>query len=61
LKFIYAISPLESVYAINLDELRQPEITFRVAWKDDDWMGCGAFSALSTVFPASQIVYAEMI
>jgi putative acetyltransferase len=46
LKFMYAISPPESVHALNLDELRQPEITFWSAWEDGDLMGCGALKEL---------------
>lgn len=48
LKFMYAISPPESVHALNLDELRQPEITFWSAWEDGDLMGCGALKALGS-------------
>jgi putative acetyltransferase len=46
LKFMYAVSPPESVHALNLEELRQPEITFWSAWEDGDLMGCGALKAL---------------
>ncbi len=47
LRFMYEISPPESVHALDLDELRQPEITFWSAWDDDgDLMGCGALKAL---------------
>ncbi len=47
LRFMYAISPPESVHALDLDELRQPEITFWSAWDDrGELMGCGALKAL---------------
>jgi putative acetyltransferase len=46
LKFMYAVSPPESVHALNLDELRQPEISFWSAWEGDDLLGCGALKAL---------------
>lgn len=41
-----AISPPESVHALDLDALRQPEITFWTAWFGDDLAGCGALKGL---------------
>lgn len=35
-------SPPESVHALDLDKLRQPDITFWTAWDGDALMGCGA-------------------
>ena len=47
LRFMYEISPPESVHALDLNGLKQPEITFWSAWDDDgDLMGCGALKAL---------------
>ena len=42
LKSMYEISPPESVHALDLDELRRPEITFWTAWSGADLLGCGA-------------------
>jgi len=40
-------SPAESMHALNIDELKQEEITFYSAWENDDIMGCGALKELS--------------
>ena len=42
---MYATSPPESVHALDLDELRRPEITFWSAWHDDTLLGCAALIA----------------
>jgi putative acetyltransferase len=47
LKFTIETTPPESIHALQLDELRKPEITFWTAWEDGDLMGCGALKALS--------------
>jgi putative acetyltransferase len=39
-------SPPESVHALDLDGLRQPEITFLTAWKDYELLGFGALKEL---------------
>ena len=50
LRFMYEITPPESVHALDLNELQQPDITFWSAWDDDgDLMGCGALKALGSV------------
>jgi len=49
LKFTFDTTPLESIHALQLEELRKPEITFWTAWEDGDLMGCGALKALSSV------------
>lgn len=41
-----SISPPESVHALDLDDLRKPEITFWAAWEDEDLLGCGALKEL---------------
>lgn len=46
LQNMMAISPPESVHALDLDELRQPEITFWAAWESDELLGCGAIKEL---------------
>ncbi|WP_138493680.1 GNAT family N-acetyltransferase [Paenibacillus pinistramenti] len=43
---MYATSPPESVHALDLDKLRQPDITFWTVWEDGDLMGCGALKQL---------------
>jgi putative acetyltransferase len=40
-------SPAESVHALDLDALRQPDITFWTAWEGDSLMGCGALRELA--------------
>lgn len=37
-----AISPPESVHALDLDALRAPEITFWTMWEEKQLVGCGA-------------------
>ncbi len=39
-------SPPESIHALDLDKLRQPDITFWTAWQDDELLGCGAIREL---------------
>lgn len=39
-------SPPESIHALNLDELKKPEITFWSAWERDELLGCGALKEL---------------
>ncbi|SDW15211.1 GNAT family N-acetyltransferase [Paenibacillus sp. CF384] len=39
-------SPEESMHALNLDGLKQPEITFWSAWQEDELLGCGAIKEL---------------
>lgn len=43
---MFANSPPESVHALDLDQLRRPEITFWSAWVEDGLAGCGALKAL---------------
>lgn len=45
---MYATSPPESVHALDLDQLSQPNITFFTAWQQQDLLGCGALKILST-------------
>lgn len=40
-------SPPESVHALDLDGLRQPEITLWSAWEGRVLLGCGALKALN--------------
>lgn len=39
-------SPPESVHALDLDKLRQPDVSFWCAWDGDLLAGCGALKAL---------------
>lgn len=39
-------SPPESVHALDLERLRQPEITFWSVWQNGQLMGCGALKEL---------------
>ena len=41
-----ANTPLESVHALPLDKLRQPNITFWTAWIGSELCGCGALQRL---------------
>ena len=47
LRCMEAVSPPESRHALNLDGLRQPEITFWTIWHDAKLAGCGALKQLS--------------
>ncbi len=42
-----AASPPESVHALDLARLRQPEITFWTLWQDQQLAGCGALKHLT--------------
>ncbi|MBT2303151.1 GNAT family N-acetyltransferase [Variovorax paradoxus] len=46
LQNMYAVSPPESVHALDLAKLRQPGITFWSAWKGSLLLGCGALKEL---------------
>ena len=46
LQSMYALSPPESVHALDLEKLRKPEITFWSAWDGDMLLGCGALKKL---------------
>lgn len=39
---MYAVSPAESVHALDLDALRGPGLSFWSAWEGDALAGCGA-------------------
>src|SRR5215212_6444039 len=40
------ISPPQSMHALNLDELRKPEITFWSVWQGNKLAGCAALKQL---------------
>lgn len=41
------LSPPESVHALDLAKLRQPDITFWCAWQETELLGCGALKELA--------------
>jgi len=43
-----SISPPESKHALDLEGLRQPEVTFYTVWDEDNLAGCGAILELDT-------------
>ena len=45
---MYALSPPESVHALDLDRLRAPGITFWSAWDKGLLLGCGALKELDS-------------
>ena len=44
---MHELSPPESVHALDLAKLRQPDITFWTVWDGAELLGCGALKALS--------------
>jgi putative acetyltransferase len=48
LESMYELSPPESVHALNLDQLRKPEITLWTAWEGPQLLGCGALKELDS-------------
>ena len=46
LQSMHALSPPESVHALDVDKLRRPEITFWTAWEGLVLLGCGALKEL---------------
>jgi len=46
LRSMHALSPPESVHALDLDGLRKPGITFWSAWEGPLLVGCGALKEL---------------
>jgi putative acetyltransferase len=49
LRNMYAVSPPESVHALDLERLRSPEITFWTAWDGTLLIGCGALKELDSL------------
>jgi len=46
LDHMHEITPPESVHALDLQALREPDITFWSAWEGDELLGCGALKQL---------------
>ena len=44
---MHQLSPPESVHALDLSALRNPDITFWTIWSSDELLGCGALKELS--------------
>jgi len=47
LRSLAEVSPPESRHALNLAELRKPDVTFWSVWQADELAGCGALQELS--------------
>jgi putative acetyltransferase len=43
---VIALTPIESVHALPLDKLKQPNITFWTAWIGHELCGCGALKKI---------------
>jgi len=43
---MYAITPPESVHALDLDALRAPDVTFWTVWDSKSLLGCGALKVI---------------
>ena len=46
---MYALSPPESVHALDVSRLKGPEISFWTAWADGVLLGCGGLKELTPV------------
>jgi putative acetyltransferase len=46
LQNMHSLSPPESVHALDLEALRNPEISFWTVWSDRELLGCGALKQL---------------
>jgi putative acetyltransferase len=46
LRHMAQLSPPESVHALDIDALRQSDVTFWTAWSDQDLLGCGALKQI---------------
>mgnify|MGYP000052994607 CR=1 FL=1 len=46
LKDMFAASPPECVFALDLNGLKKPNITFWTIWEDSQLLGCGALKTL---------------
>lgn len=46
LQSLSALSPPESMHALNLNGLRQPDVTFWSIWDGEELLGCGALKEL---------------
>lgn len=49
LQSMFELSPAESVHALDLGKLRQPDISFWTAWEGQTLLGCGALKEITPV------------
>jgi putative acetyltransferase len=47
LRNMHELSPPGSVHAMDIDKLRQPDVTFWTVWSGDELLGCGALRELT--------------
>ena len=47
LRNMHELSPPESVHALDITKLRQPDVTFWTVWEGSELLGCGALKELS--------------
>lgn len=47
LRSMHELSPPGSVHALDIDKLRQPDVTFWTVWEGGGLLGCGALRELS--------------
>jgi putative acetyltransferase len=47
LRNMHELSPPESVHALDITKLRQPDVTFWTVWEGAELLGCGALKELS--------------
>ena len=47
---MHSHSPPESVHALDIDALRQTDVTFWTVWSDGELLGCGALKQLGAQF-----------
>ena len=45
---MYATSPPESVHALDLTELKQPNVSFFTGWEQEQLMGCAAIKEINS-------------
>jgi putative acetyltransferase len=48
LRSLTEVTPPGSMHALNLDELRKPDVTFWSVWQDDTLIACGALKELDS-------------
>jgi putative acetyltransferase len=48
LRNMHELSPPQSVHALGVAALREPEVTFWSAWSNDELLGCGALKELTS-------------
>ena len=59
LQSMYALSPPESVHALDPDRLRRPEITYWTAWEGDLLQGCGALKEIGPTHGEVKSMHAQ--